>query len=307
MTNRQFKKNDLISVPAIYICLLLDKGSTESLQKRGWLVVDGLLFLAGAGEIKVALESANWLRKLMVIADVVGSGSNLLLDAGLENQLPKSLVDKWRWVNLALSLHQGISSVKKIVDDLAKESRDAKKILNASDQELFEKKISNLEDQVSSVAKGADDVANVILKTEYQAGEAIVFLENGVTEVGRGGLTQGYLELSINVKLGNEGARVASGTKVFDEIFTTIQRNSAPGSIKGVKGIWYEGLGDNLETFNKLILEKVNTKLMTIEEAALQTFTGKMAQRKGFTRVKSISGIQNSDGTYKIVNSLIFE
>lgn len=165
----------------------------------------------------------------------------------------------------------------------------------------------NLHAKEVVLAKGGDDVANVILKTEYQAGEAIVYLENGVTEVGRGGLTQGYLELSINVKLGSEGARVASGTKVFDEIFATIQKNSASGSIKGIKGIWYEGLGDNLDTFNKLILEKVNTKLMTLEEAALQTFTGKMAQRKGFTKVKSISGIQNSDGTYKIVNSLIFE
>lgn len=85
----------------------------------------------------------------------------------------------------------------------------------------------------------------------------------------------------------------------------TVQKN-APEPLKGINGTWYDALGDNLDTFNKLILDKVNKNLMTIDEAALSTFTGRMAQRKGFVKVTSINGVKNSDGTYKYITSIKF-
>jgi RHS repeat-associated protein len=148
-----------------------------------------------------------------------------------------------------------------------------------------------------------------ILKTTYSYGEATVTTQVGksAVEIGRGGIgSGGYLEMEINVKKGFNGAKVASGSTVFEEIYKTAKVNAAT-SINGIRGVWNAGeLGDNLTTFNKLILEKVNTGSMTMEQAALETFTGRMATSKGFTKVASISGTQNADNTYKSVNSIIF-
>ncbi len=47
---------------------------------------------------------------------------------------------------------------------------------------------------------------------------------------------------------------------------------------------------------------------MTIEQAALQTFTGRMAAKSGFTEVTKISGVQNPvDNTYLYVTGIIFK
>jgi len=86
-------------------------------------------------------------------------------------------------------------------------------------------------------------------------------------------------------------------------IKSNVNKNS---EIKGISGTWMEGLADNLNTFNNLILTRVNKGLMTEAEAALDTFTGKMAKRNGFSIVESITGPKNIDGTYKYVTSVKF-
>ncbi|CAN5525947.1 hypothetical protein BH10BAC2_BH10BAC2_25250 [soil metagenome] len=148
--------------------------------------------------------------------------------------------------------------------------------------------------------------AKSILNTSYSYGEVSISTQVGkeALQIGSGGIGPGgYLELEIDVKVGANGSRVASGETVFEEIYKTAQAN-ANTSINGIRGIWT--YGDNLSSFNKLITDKVNKGLMTYEEAALQTFTGKMATKKGFTKVESIAGEKNGDGTYKAVTSIIF-
>jgi RHS repeat-associated protein len=151
--------------------------------------------------------------------------------------------------------------------------------------------------------------AKAILFSKYAYGETTIKTKvgNEAKEVGKGGIGPGgYLELEINVKQGANGAKVANGEDVFNALYQSIKTN-ANAPINGIRGIWTPGeLGDNLSTFNKLIIEKVNTGKMTLNEAALETFTGKMAKNNGFTSVKSISGEKNADGTYKFVNSIIF-
>lgn len=99
--------------------------------------------------------------------------------------------------------------------------------------------------------------------------------------------------MSIDVKQGINGAKIANGSDVFNKIYNTAIKD---GSVNGVRAIWQSG--DNLSTFNNLILNKVNKGLMTLEEAALNTFTGKMAKSKEFNKVK-VFGTKNADGTYK--------
>ncbi len=145
-----------------------------------------------------------------------------------------------------------------------------------------------------------------ILKSSYNYGEARVFTQVGKNsvEIGSGGIgTGGYLEIEINVKVGENGARVANGETVFNELFKTISEK-ANVNINGIRGRWY--YGSNLKEFNRLITEKVSKGFMTEEEAALQTFTGRMASKRGFNKVESIAGKKNADGTYKYVNSIIF-
>ena len=142
---------------------------------------------------------------------------------------------------------------------------------------------------------------NSTLTYSYVYGEISITAQSGknIGEVGRGGIGPGgYLEMEINVFKGSNGQKIASGENVFEAIYQVTEHNSnAP--INGIRGIWT--YGDNLKTFNELIKAG-----KTESEAALNTFTGRMAQSKGFNKVSSISGTQNSDGTYQTVNSVLF-
>jgi hypothetical protein len=129
--------------------------------------------------------------------------------------------------------------------------------------------------------------------TSYDFGEVTVKLEDG-TQVGSGGIgTGGFLESEIQTVFAD--VRVAKGENVFNEIFDQAGQS---GQISGVRGVWTDALSTNLDQFNELIRTRVNQGLMTLEDAALDTFTGQMARNKGFNSVLSINGPTNPDGTY---------
>ncbi|WP_328721872.1 RICIN domain-containing protein [Streptomyces sp. NBC_00247] len=71
-------------------------------------------------------------------------------------------------------------------------------------------------------------------------------------------------------------------------------------AVKGVKGYWQDGgtLIDNLDSFNAAVRGGA-----TLEEAALATFTGKMASRAGFTRVEMVE-LRGMPGAYTEVGAL---
>ena len=144
--------------------------------------------------------------------------------------------------------------------------------------------------------------ARFVVETEDEFGFVFVNLENG-TQVGRGSRNNdNLLELEIDVK--PDGVKIAKGENVFNSIFDNV---ALTGPIEGVKAEWGLFLPDNLDTFNHLILTQVNIGNMTLEQAALQTFTGRMSESRGFASVVSddIIGTPNSDGTYDFV-TIIF-
>ncbi len=112
-------------------------------------------------------------------------------------------------------------------------------------------------------------------------------------EAGRGWLSQGELNLVIKTK----GTSLEGhGAQVFDEIFDFVSKNY--DEITSIRGTWRAGsMGDNLATFNKLVKE------VGMEQAALQTYTGKMASRAGFNKV-TVTGVKNSDGDYISVDAI---
>jgi hypothetical protein len=139
-------------------------------------------------------------------------------------------------------------------------------------------------------------------------GGLVIYTSDLSSNLGSGTLKDGYLTLSINVKALDGGDPLGRGSDVFEEIYKGIVNKHGAEEIKGIRGLWTNSAGysDNIDTFNKLILEQVNTGKMTLEQAALETFTGKMAKRKEFTKVTEIKGLKNSDNTYTVVSSILF-
>jgi len=132
---------------------------------------------------------------------------------------------------------------------------------------------------------------------EDEFGIVFVKLENRVEDVGKGSLNNNnLLELEIDVK--PDGIRLAKGENVFNKIF-----DNQVGVVQGIKAEWGLFLPDNLNSFNHLILTQVNPRNMTLQQAALQTFTGRMATNKGFTSIgpNDIIGTPKADGTYDFV------
>ena len=106
----------------------------------------------------------------------------------------------------------------------------------------------------------------------------------------------GYVELAIYT---NAAVSPIRGGQVFNKLLPTITKDGH--SITGVRGLWggKDPLG-NLTSLNKSIL-KGNEP----EAAALETFTGKMAQRAGFPRVRIDypNSPRNPDGTFQRVEA----
>ena len=86
--------------------------------------------------------------------------------------------------------------------------------------------------------------------------------------------SQGILDTVITV-----GKGTPSGSVMFQDAMDALGSN-----VKGIRGKWLSGSGelqDNLDSFNAGIQSG-----LTPQEAALNTFTGKMAARNGFTNAE---------------------
>jgi hypothetical protein len=155
----------------------------------------------------------------------------------------------------------------------------------------------------------AEKIFKLSSKVEWlPKGDVRVFAD-GVTEhVGSGFLNdKGFIEMTIDVKIGPGNTEVAKGGDVFEKIFNELKNKHGESKIKGIKGNWLDDpkLKDNLISFNDGILDYVS-KGMSKPDAAVKaarenTFTGVMAGKEsfGFTEIEKIEGMTRSDGTYR--------
>ncbi|GAA3937224.1 hypothetical protein GO495_12075 [Chitinophaga oryziterrae] len=117
--------------------------------------------------------------------------------------------------------------------------------------------------------------------------------------VGKGWLTEGALSLYIKTKgttLDGRGGDVLKG--IFNYINTEFDE------IRSIRGIWRAGdLSDNLDAFNKS-LKKYGGDETAAQKAVMETFTGEMAKRLGYTGTPKVSlGTEkDEDGNYKSVD-----
>ncbi len=126
-------------------------------------------------------------------------------------------------------------------------------------------------------------VANIV---EVTSGSSVAvepigrYAINGLVEImdpvleksiGLGGIsTDGFLEIAIYTS--DTGTSVR-GSEVFSLLTDMLLESPEGALVNGLRGIWHGG-SSNIETFNRLIQEGVS-----LEDAAMQTFTGKMASR----------------------------
>ncbi|MGW6334257.1 MFS transporter [Nocardia rhamnosiphila] len=92
--------------------------------------------------------------------------------------------------------------------------------------------------------------------------------------------------------------RTPPGRTMFDDLW-----NAVGGEVTRIGATWRAGTGltDNLDTFNRGI-----TDGLSISEAALATWTGKMAARRGFTEVIVIA-LNGPEGAYDDVRLMFVE
>ncbi|HEU4835621.1 MAG TPA: polymorphic toxin-type HINT domain-containing protein [Pyrinomonadaceae bacterium] len=104
--------------------------------------------------------------------------------------------------------------------------------------------------------------------------------------LGVGYFRDGYIEFAIETK----GTNIRGGD-VFNGIYDAFI--SSGYRVRGVRGLWYAQ--DNLASFNAQIRAG-----LTPEAAAFETFTGKMASRLGYNRVRIDypNSPRNPDGTF---------
>jgi hypothetical protein len=95
------------------------------------------------------------------------------------------------------------------------------------------------------------------------------------------------------IRAGPESPR---GGQMFADMVNFFGREN----VHGVLGKWLPGLPDNLNSFNQLLRQG-----MTVEQAALGTFTGKMAARYGFTHVQ-VNKLFGTPGNYTHVEILFY-
>jgi hypothetical protein len=98
--------------------------------------------------------------------------------------------------------------------------------------------------------------------------------------------------LFLRIDVGNAPKQKGSGRKLFEEAILGID---GLDGVDAIRGRWkaIRGLSDNLDTFNNM--RKAGK---TEEEAAFETFTGKMAKEHGFTEAEIRSVRLGKDGSY---------
>lgn len=145
---------------------------------------------------------------------------------------------------------------------------------------LFQTTVSAADPQRAKCRKSA--VTVVVAPIQRKTDPGLYF---ATATVGReqffakGSLSNGVLELNLSL-VGHKGRRVKDfrGRDEFDRILDHFGH-----SVRVIKGDWVRRLGqtDNLDEFNAGIATGIPP-----ESAALQTWTGRQAARRGFGRVK---------------------
>lgn len=283
-----FKKGQKYTVPAMTALYLFNKDRRDLIIKTSKITVEIGLLAIGAGEIGLAYEAYTAGRA----AYAVYIGTKAVMDIGMglgDMYIQNSLAEDWnkteegkkklaQWNRINTLYAIGTISLSAI--DLA--------------YQKFGKSITNnkADDFLTEVEKGIGESVNVL----EENGFAIVRGTNNEF------VAKAWLDgVELNMTIITKGTTMeGKGREVFRSLFQYI--NSNFDEILKIRGTWRssDAVRDNLNSFNSFIKAGLSPN-----EAAMKTYTGKMADELNFIKANVLpSSIKNTDGTYNSVDVL---
>lgn len=110
-----YKKGALINMPAIQAALFAYDNNKVTGEKAAWVAVDiGLLWI-GIGSAKIFLTGGNYLRKISVGADIIGSSAGISVQLINNDAISPELRSQIQICAMALSLGEVAVSLSKVV------------------------------------------------------------------------------------------------------------------------------------------------------------------------------------------------
>ncbi|MCD6069319.1 MAG: Fibronectin type domain protein [Bacteroidetes bacterium] len=121
MGGKIYRQGTLITIPAIQARIFDYNNTCEVGEKASWLAVDVGSLCLGIGGAKILFTAGNWLRKAIVVGDLVGSASGIVVQSLDNDAMSPSLRIKLQLASLALNVPQLLTclpKVSKAVDEI---------------------------------------------------------------------------------------------------------------------------------------------------------------------------------------------
>ncbi|MES2134128.1 MAG: hypothetical protein V4506_17405 [Bacteroidota bacterium] len=111
---QEFKKGSVLCIPMIQAFAMSNNNRNIVSEKAAWLGVDVLSFFVGIGEVKVFFTAGNYLRKAIVISDLIGTSAGAVVNSLNETAVSPELRFKIQMLSIIASIPQLVTSFKNV-------------------------------------------------------------------------------------------------------------------------------------------------------------------------------------------------
>ncbi|UUV20442.1 hypothetical protein [Paenimyroides aestuarii] len=164
--DQQFKQGDILVMPMIQAFAMSNSNRNIVAENSAWLAVDVASLFIGVGEVKVLFTAGNYVRKAIILSDIIGSSTGAIA-TGLNNDaISPEMRSKIQLLSIVASTPQLLKSFKK-VDNLITELDGLYEIKGAEQAWSYYYKIR----QVVRAAGKFDDIIEKypVLKSFYNS------------------------------------------------------------------------------------------------------------------------------------------
>jgi hypothetical protein len=112
--DQEFKKGSVMAVPMIQAYAMSESNRSVVAEKAVWLGVDILSFAVGVGELKVFFTVGNYIRKGIILSDLIGTGAGAVANSLNESAISPQLRYKLQMLSVVASLPMLATSFKNV-------------------------------------------------------------------------------------------------------------------------------------------------------------------------------------------------
>jgi hypothetical protein len=179
--NISFPKGSIIQIPAIQAALMSHANTVNVGGKTAWLAFDLGTLVIGVGEAKILLSSGNYIRKALVVSDIIGSSAGIVVQSLNEDAISPELRGKIQIVSFLMTLPnlaKQIPQVNRAVKDLDDVINTG---LNVKGVRLTQKEL----DELRSIRDELKAKAGTVIDRSGQAKTLIINTFGRATEFAR--------------------------------------------------------------------------------------------------------------------------